>query len=124
MAVGHDEEEMAERMTPWRFAKGTAMRSGFGTTFPDVWNLGPGSLMGTDIYGNSFRYGISNAVTDQVPAFSYADDVQGMFRSIIDTGIMDKRDFSVADKRRVTRVFGFMRHPALYPLMRETVYDE
>ena len=53
-----------------------------------------------------------------------SDDVQGMFRSIIDTGIMDKRDFSVADKRRVTRVFGFMRHPALYPLMRETVYDE
>jgi hypothetical protein len=124
MAVGHDEEEMADRMSPRKFAVGSLMRSGFGATIPDVWNASVGSLVGTDIYGNSHRYGISNSVTDQVSALSYADDVQGMISSFVDTGLLDRRDFTVADKRRVTRVFGFMRHPVLYSLIRDQVYEE
>tara|TARA_R110002020_G_scaffold144176_1_gene317107 strand:- start:91 stop:513 length:423 start_codon:yes stop_codon:yes gene_type:complete len=124
MALGHDPDEMSDRMTPEKFAIGALMRSGFAATIPDTWNTTAGALIGTDIYGNSHRYGISNAITDQISALSYADDVQGMFQAFLDTGILKNREVSVADKRRMTRVFGFTRHPALYPLINEAVYKD
>jgi len=111
-------ERFKERMTLTSIAKGSILQSGFSAGSENL-TLLSGPLLGVDVYGNYHRQGLSNSWVDQVRAFSFADDVAGLFRSLIQTQVMGSRDFTRADYRRVQRVLGFMRHPLLAPFVKD-----
>jgi len=111
-------EKFKERMSLGSIARGAFLHSGFTFGLENA-TLFSGPLLGYDVYGNYHRRGLSNSWMDQVRTMSYADDVTGMMQSFIQTGVLDNRDFTQADYRRVQRVFGIMRHPLIAPFVKD-----
>ena len=111
-------ERFKERMSIASIARGAFLQSGFTAGLENL-TLLSGPLLGMDVYGNYHRRGLTNSWVDQIRALSYGDDVVAMIQSFVQSGVMDSREFTQADYRRIQRVFGIMRHPLIAPFVKD-----
>lgn len=110
--------KLKERMSPTRLAIGAISRSPFSGTLMDVANPALSLTLGVDTYGNTHRYGLADSTFEQVPLFSWLGDIAGSGRAAIGIGT-GQRDFEYHDWARTKRVFGWLKHPLLQPVVRQ-----